>query len=342
MTAPTTRPANVERSTTVMRRRTRPALAALALTSALACGPDAPTPAPPTHDATAQPAPPSGVAAEMERLSRADGWVAPRREVDWSLIQGDPWVTRLGRFEQAVEVDQVCLGRTPSPRCSELRRMLDRGVDEAQLRSMVAAVQEALPALVKVWTAAFAIRGRTFEPPRVAYFGWSRGRIPEIPAENAPACPIVYDNAYYCADTREIYYDAVFLTRLGAAVATTNGTSGRFAPIAVVAHELGHAVDDELGVSGGEPHREELVADCFSGAAVAEAQRAAAGPSRAVQAVQLTTPLVEGQLAMSFVGGPQPRGVHAAGQERSNYFTRGFNIGIDSCAIDLTPVPLRR
>jgi predicted metalloprotease len=117
------------------------------------------------------------------------------------------------------------------------------------------------------WTKIFAAQGRTYEKPRLVLFT----------GETQTGCG--YSSAvtgpFYCPLDRTVYLDLSFfdeLDRLGAA--------GDFAQAYVIAHEVGHHVQNLLGIEGKvralrerAPEREanelsvrlELQADCFAG-----------------------------------------------------------------------------
>jgi hypothetical protein len=305
-----------------------------ALLAGTACGrndPPTPVPPPPAVD----PQPPS-IAAEMARAAGRVTPAPPRPDVDWSKLARDGWIVPQRRFEHEVDAVKACLRASllEKPRCLELQRMLARDVTDADVRATRAAAQAAVPALADVWRERFAAAGRPFAMPEIRFYGWTGDGFGDV-APAPPDCPAPLDNAWLCVDTNQIHYDVVFLTRLTRAVHDVDGTPGTFAAVAVVGHELGHAVDVQLGLTGLEEYAREAIADCFSGAAVGAVLRAAAGPSRARQVVETATPMTEGQLAMYLLGGPaMTDGDHPPGPVRASLFTRGFNLGAGECTLE--------
>ena len=89
----------------------------------------------------------------------------------------------------------------------------------------------------QVWAQLFASRGARYSSPQiVAYTDSIR-----------TACGVMgKDNAFYCGGDKKIYYDIVFLTTMMKSAGAYLGTDGDYAPITVLAHEWGHAVQDQL------------------------------------------------------------------------------------------------
>ncbi|MGD9905048.1 MAG: neutral zinc metallopeptidase [Vicinamibacterales bacterium] len=305
----------------------------VAATLALAGCDRAPAPEPAPTPAPA-PVPPSSIAQDMAKAAGSPTR-PPRPDVDWSQLTRDGWLVPPRSFQREVDAAKACLRASllEKPRCVELQRMADRGVTDADVRATLAATIEAAPALAGVWQERFAAAGRTFAVPRIGYYGWSGDGFPEV-APSRPGCGEVLDNAIYCVAANAIHYDIVFLSRLVRAVRAVDGTPGTFAAIAVVGHELGHAVDVQLDITKLEKYKREVIADCFSGAAVGAVLRAAAGPSQARQVLETATPMTEGQLAMYLMGGPAMMdGDHPEGPVRASLFTRGFNLGAGQCTV---------
>lgn len=312
--------------------------AALALAGCNSAPPPDPAPQPAP---TPAPAPPSSIAAEMERAAGRGTPAPPRPGVDWSKLARDGWVVPQRPFEHEVDAVKSCLRASllEKPRCLELQRMLARNVADADVRATLTAAKAAVPALAGVWRERFAVAGRTFAMPEIRFYGWTADGFSDV-APAPPDCPAPLDNAWLCVETNQIHFDVVFLSRLIRAVHDVDGTPGTFAAVAVVSHELGHAVDVQLGLTGLEEYAREAIADCFSGAAVGAVLRAAAGPSRARQVVETATPMTEGQLAMYLLGGPEMTdGDHPPGPVRASLFTRGFNLGAAECTLEAVRRP---
>lgn len=149
----------------------------------------------------------------------------------------------------------------PSPQ--ETRHAPDGGADEA--RRFVGRV---LASTEDVWTAVFRENGRRYDPPRLVLFN---GGVQS-------ACGIAGSavGPFYCPADRQIYIDLAFFRDMQRQL----GASGDFAQAYVVAHEVGHHVQAELGVArrigelrekAGQAEsnalsvRMELQADCLAG-----------------------------------------------------------------------------
>lgn len=139
----------------------------------------------------------------------------------------------------------------------------DEGSDEA--RRFVGRV---LASTEDVWTAVFRENGRRYDPPRLVLFS---GAVQS-------ACGVAGSavGPFYCPADQQIYIDLAFFRDMDRRL----GASGDFAQAYVIAHEVGHHVQAELGVARrvGELRervgqaegnalsvRMELQADCFAG-----------------------------------------------------------------------------
>lgn len=119
-----------------------------------------------------------------------------------------------------------------------------------------------------VWTQAFQQNGGTYQPPRLVLF---RGATPTACGTGQSAM-----GPFYCPGDKKVYIDLTFFDTLKRDL----GAPGEFAQAYVIAHEVGHHVQDELGItakvdgmrgrlsqaqSNAVSVRVELQADCFAG-----------------------------------------------------------------------------
>lgn len=119
-----------------------------------------------------------------------------------------------------------------------------------------------------VWTQAFQQNGGTYQPPRLVLF---RGATPTACGTGQSAM-----GPFYCPGDKKVYIDLTFFDTLKRDL----GAPGEFAQAYVIAHEVGHHVQDELGItakvdgmrgrlsqaqSNAMSVRVELQADCFAG-----------------------------------------------------------------------------
>src|SRR4051812_31491709 len=88
-----------------------------------------------------------------------------------------------------------------------------------------------------VWTQAFQQNGGTYQPPRLVLF---RGATPTACGTGQSAM-----GPFYCPADKKVYIDLGFFDTLKRDL----GAPGEFAQAYVIAHEVGHHVQDELGVT---------------------------------------------------------------------------------------------
>jgi hypothetical protein len=165
------------------------------------------------------------------------------------------------------------------------------------------------------------------------------------PGQTAPCRMSEDDNAYFCKETRGIYYDEKFLQK-------QLDTVGRFAVTLVVAHEWGHYVQHLLGLldatSGLWPIEEELQADCLAGAYARNARaRGTLEPNALAQALQTLYAIADNQTPWF-----DPE-AHGRPGQRIDAFTEGFEgrpctaveffdaLGLDLRSTVQPPVPTR-
>ena len=120
-----------------------------------------------------------------------------------------------------------------------------------------------------VWTKVFQAGGATYHPPKLVLF---RGGVGTACGTGQAAM-----GPFYCPGDQKVYIDLSFYDVLQKKL----GAPGEFAQAYVIAHEVGHHVQDELGItkkvdqlrsrqsqtqSNALSVRVELQADCFAGA----------------------------------------------------------------------------
>jgi predicted metalloprotease len=119
-----------------------------------------------------------------------------------------------------------------------------------------------------VWTALFKAMGSRYEPPRLVLF---RGSVVSM-CGNASSSA----GPFYCPGDQKVYLDTAFFRELQ----TRFGAPGDFAQAYVIAHEIGHHVQNQLGTMrefdqaaarmderrrNALTVRLELQADCYAG-----------------------------------------------------------------------------
>lgn len=119
-----------------------------------------------------------------------------------------------------------------------------------------------------VWGQIFQQGGATYQPPRLVLF---RGATPTACGTGQTAM-----GPFYCPGDQKVYIDLAFFDTLKNRL----GAPGEFAQAYVIAHEVGHHVQDQLGITAkvdalrqrqtpaqanATSVRVELQADCFAG-----------------------------------------------------------------------------
>jgi uncharacterized protein len=161
----------------------------------------------------------------------------------------------------------------------------------------------------RFWSRTFQGIGRPWQKP-VAYEYHSIAKTP---------CGLAGEfNAIYCLRNHSIYVNVPLLEQ-------ANYQSGDFAAVTILAHEYGHAVQNQLGLS--RLHRylvqEELQADCFAGAYGQDARR---------RGLLDHTDAQEGY-SQSYMSGQNTfhPNSHGTRQQRARAFYRGITSGFRSC-----------
>src|SRR6266513_2059874 len=114
----------------------------------------------------------------------------------------------------------------------------------------------AFGALVSMWTSEFKRVGERFDAPDIAReCGATRPRCAVLPASNA----------LYCDRTSTVYYDDVFLAAQAKLTGAALGSDGDMAAVGIIAHEMGHAVAEQLGARFRSSYAAEAAADCLAG-----------------------------------------------------------------------------
>ncbi len=189
-----------------------------------------------------------------------------------------------------------------------------------------------------VWGAYFRNMGNTYVPPKLVLFS---GQV-------SSACGFASAAAgpFYCPGDRKVYIDLSFYRQL----ATEFGAPGDFARAYVIAHEVGHHVQNLLGITDKAAQAEqsagrvganhvsvqiELQADCFAGvwAAQANAARKILEPGDLEQGLKAASSVGDDTLQKREQGTVVPDSfTHGTSAQRVGWFRRGFDSGnIDRC-----------
>lgn len=190
-----------------------------------------------------------------------------------------------------------------------------------------------------VWTDVFRSAGKTYEPPKLRLFS---GSEPTACGQGDAAM-----GPFYCPGDRKVYLDMSFFRVMEQRL----GAPGQFAQAYVVAHEVGHHVQNLLGISdkvdavrqrGSEAQanamsvRLELQADCFAGVWAKRAQ--AVSTWRLEQgdietALNAASQIGDDTLQRKSRGTVVPESfTHGTSAQRVGWFKRGFESGSpDQC-----------
>jgi hypothetical protein len=191
----------------------------------------------------------------------------------------------------------------------------------------------------QVWTDVFRESGRTYQPPKLVLFN---GSWPTACGRGQAAM-----GPFYCPNDQKVYIDLRFYKVLEQRL----GAPGQFAQAYVVAHEVGHHVQQQLGIMakvdalrdrGGEAQanalsvRVELQADCFAGVWAARSQkengwRLDSGDIES--ALNAASQIGDDTLQRKSQGTVVPESfTHGTSAQRVNWFKRGVEGGsLDRC-----------
>jgi len=201
---------------------------------------------------------------------------------------------------------------------------------EAESRELVAVV---LKDTEKTWQELFAIGGQNYEEPRLVMF---TGAV-----QSACGAAQSAVGPFYCPGDRKVYIDLSFFDDLK----NRFGAPGDFAQAYVVAHEVGHHVQNLLGVSR-QIHdaaqnansaqanalsvRQELQADCYAGiwAHHANASRQLLESGDIEAGLAAAAAIGDDRLQMQSRGVTAPESfTHGTSAQRVRWFKRGLESG---------------
>ena len=185
-----------------------------------------------------------------------------------------------------------------------------------------------------VWKDVFARGGATYKEPRLVLF---RGQTSTggCGAGQAAMGP------FYCPADQKVYIDLAFYETLTKRL----GAPGDFAQAYVIAHEVGHHVQNLLGISGKMEQmrsrvsktefnalsvRLELQADCFAGvwANQAQNQRQILQQGDVEEAMNAAAKIGDDALARSSGGAVVPESfTHGTSAQRQKWFDKGLKNG---------------
>src|SRR5277367_4014368 len=187
------------------------------------------------------------------------------------------------------------------------------------------------------WTEIFAAMGKTYHPPKLRLFAGSEP-TPCAFARSAMG-------PFYCPRDQRVYLDTAFFDDLQNKFGgCSNSKACKFSEAYVIAHEVGHHVQNELGIlpqvtqaqqaasSKAEANRLqvriELQADCLAGvwANRAEQKHRFLDPGDVDQALQTASAIGDDRLEKQAQGYVVPDSfTHGTSEQRKRWFQNGFN-----------------
>jgi len=234
-----------------------------------------------------------------------------------------------------IDLTPLLTGQTGSagPAPSGTRTVTEADKRAGQFVSVVLADTE------DVWGAVFKAQlGKRYDPPVLVLF--KGATTSPCGGANEATGP------FYCPGDQKIYLDTDFFTTMERQL----GAKGDFAQAYVVAHEVGHHVQDEMGIlrktnaqkrgaSTAEANaisvRVELMADCLAGiwAKEAEARFGSLEPGDIAEAMNAAGKIGDDTLQKNAGRRPMPDSfTHGTSAQRQRWFERGYERGgIEDC-----------
>ncbi len=199
-------------------------------------------------------------------------------------------------------------------------------------------VQVVLADTEDVWNKLFAEKNADYVEPRLVLF---EGATPTACGTGQSA-----SGPFYCPADQKVYIDLSFYTLMQKQF----GVSGEFAQAYVIAHEIGHHVQNQLGISG-KVHearqrgserqanemsvRLELQADCFAGAWAYHSNQARGilEQGDVESALKAAAAIGDDALQRKQQGRVVPDSfTHGTSEQRSRWFSKGLESGrVESC-----------
>jgi predicted metalloprotease len=220
----------------------------------------------------------------------------------------------------------------PSPGASPAQGDPRQAAERQLERTAVASFNDAQ----RTWSTALARRqGGYPEAKLVLFWDQTRSGCGQAGAEMGP---------FYCPADEKVYIDLGFYREL----ATRFGAPGEFAQAYVIAHEVGHHVQNVLGI---EPKvraaqrrdpssrnslsvKMELQADCFAGVWARSAQeRQLLDPGDLESGLRAAAAVGDDRLQQRSTGRVSPESfTHGSSAQRSHWFRKGLESGrLDAC-----------
>ena len=221
-------------------------------------------------------------------------------------------------------------GQTPQPQVRSSQQPQTQGGTADQSRQFVSKI---LGSTEQVWGDIFQKNGRSYQPPRLVLFS---GAVNSACGSATSAV-----GPFYCPSDRKVYLDTDFFVLMQRRL----GGGGDFADSYVIAHEVGHHVQNLLGISDKVDRAQrsarseavanrysvglELQADCFAGVWGNRTQSQTNLSQQDVQsAINTATAIGDDALQKQSQGTVVPDSfTHGSSAQRVSWFMTGFRSG---------------
>lgn len=177
-----------------------------------------------------------------------------------------------------------------------------------------------------MWQNLFAQKNLTYAPPKLVLFRGS--------TDSACGGATSAVGPHYCPLDKTIYLDETFFDEL-----QKLGGQGDVAQAYVIAHEVGHAAQDQLGLLDNETPDSsvgiELQADCFAGLWAYSIRSAGVfEPGEIKEALDAASAVGDDRIQEAYEGRVTPETwTHGSSAQRVDAFNKGFQSGsIDACS----------
>lgn len=221
----------------------------------------------------------------------------------------------------------------------ETQRPVQSGTPNDQIGQFVAAV---VGDTEDRWKEIFAQGGRTYRPPKLRLFNGA--------VQSACGFARAAMGPFYCPNDQHVYLDTSFFDELERRFRGCQGKACEFAEGYVISHEVGHHVQNLLGIlpkameiqkesdkaaANRVQVRVELQADCFAGvwANHSEAKWKFIEPGDIEAALQTAAAIGDDRLQRQSQGYVVPDSfTHGSSAQRARWFTNGLTSGaVSSC-----------
>ncbi len=173
------------------------------------------------------------------------------------------------------------------------------------------------------WSNLFSQSGKSYSPPHFVLF---RGAT-----DSGCGGASSYSGPHYCPTDDTIYLDETFFDELQ----NKFGASGDVAQAYVIAHEVGHHVQEVLAIENPDSIATELQADCFAGlwAGSLKGQNVFE-PGEIKEALDAASAVGDDNIQKQTTGRINPETwTHGSSAERVQAFTRGYESGAFSSCV---------